>query len=131
MGSNFLAFLSRLHPFPKALGVSSSRIRHARRLALYILHNADPRHPSDSVEVAELCPKREHGLAGPSFRFLSTISFPAAPGAHTILEQHAYRMHFSSVDPTGLGLYVGNMEQRVRSRSREDDSARSQHYTLP
>ena len=29
----------------------------------------------------------QHGLAGPRFRFLSTISFPEAPGAHATLEQ--------------------------------------------
>ena len=94
-----LPALSLILPYPKAPGVSSSRIRDARRLALYILHNTDSRRPPDSVEVAELCPKREHGLAGPSFRFLSTIIFPEAPGAHNTLEQtcvpHAFQLNRS------------------------------------
>jgi len=46
---------SRLLPLPKALGVPSSRIRHARRLALYILSSLCPRLNVDSMEMAELC----------------------------------------------------------------------------
>jgi len=54
-GNSLLASLSLFLPLPKTPGVSSSRIQHACRLALYILSSPESRLPAGSFGMAELC----------------------------------------------------------------------------
>jgi len=53
-GKSLSVSLSLLLPFPKTLGVSSTRIRHGHRLASYISSNIGPRLHDDMKEMAKL-----------------------------------------------------------------------------
>jgi len=98
--------LSLLFPFPKALGVSGSRIRHVRRLALHILSSPGPRLPADSMEMAELSLRRVY-LMGAHFRPPCHFSFPSQ-GPWSL--EHLY----PTCPPRSLVYYEKNKAKALR-----------------
>jgi len=106
MGIHFSPPRHSSFPSPKDPGVLSSRIRHARLLALYILSSPGPRFHANTMEMAKLCLRRALYLARSQSQPSWHCTVPGGSRVHIPSNKHARRMHFSKIAYLGQGLIL-------------------------